>query len=148
MQRVASLFLVVFLTVAWSGCRDSAYAAAAKRDTIASLREFLDAHPLDENAESARGRLLELELDEARRVHTVVAYKRFLEVHPEGEQARTARALLEGLRFNATAQRDTALAWRQFVKDHPDGAHRADADERLARAELAEVPRLDDAAEL
>jgi len=145
MKSVSVVLLTAFLTGAIFGCRDSAFSAASKRDTIDAYREFVAKHPLDPDADTARDRLAELELAEAKRVHTVVAYKRYLEEHPDGERARAARALLEGLRFNATAARNTALAWRQFIKDHPDGAHREEAEAALAKAELLELGKLEDA---
>jgi hypothetical protein len=144
----ATLYLTLLLTTALSGCRDSAFNAAEKIGTIDSYKKFIAANPTDENIEAAQERLAELELDEAKRIHTVVAYKRYLEEHPEGERAIRARALLESLRFNAAKQRNTTLAWRQFIKDHPDGAHRDEAEKALARAELEELPRLDDPREL
>ncbi len=145
MKRSSVVLLSAFLTGPIFGCRDSAFSAASKKDTVAAYREFLESHPIDPDADAARDRLSELELAEAKSAHTVVAYKRYLEEHPEGERARAARALLEGLRFNATTSRNTALAWRQFIKDHPDGAHRAEADAALAKAELQELSKLEDA---
>src|SRR5690348_12707137 len=106
MKRAALVSLTV-LTVALGGCRDSAFSAASKQDTIEAYRQFIAQHPSDENIEAANERLSELELEQARKVHTVVAYKRFLDAYPEGERSRAARALLEGLRFNATKERGT-----------------------------------------
>lgn len=126
-------------------CRGSAFSAAQKRDTVEAYEEFIAKNPMDPNVDAAQDRLAELELEQARKIHTVVAYKRYLEEHPEGERSRTARALLEGLRFNAARNRNTALSWRQFIKDHPDGSHREEAEALLAKAELSEISKLDDA---
>src|SRR5258706_7613329 len=144
-MKRASLVPFVFLTAVFFDCRDSAFSQASKKDSIESYRQFIGQHPMDENIETAQARLEELELDEARRVHTVVGYKRYLEEHPGTEKAHIALALLEGLRFNAAKQRGTPLAWRQFIKDHPDGTHREEAEALLARAELADLSKLDDA---
>ncbi|MBL8954592.1 MAG: HEAT repeat domain-containing protein [Myxococcaceae bacterium] len=145
MKQKPVVLLVALVIGANFGCRDSAFSAASKKDTVEAYREFLAKHPIDQDSDAARDRLAELELTEAKRVHTVVAYKRYLEEHPDGERGRAARALLEGLRFNATASRNTALAWRQFIKDHPDGSHREEAEAALAKAELLELSKLEDA---
>jgi hypothetical protein len=144
MKRVSLVPLLVLLTGAIFGCRGSAFSAASKKDSIEAYQQFIAEHPMDENIEAAQERLAELELQEARRVHTVVGYKRYLEAHPDGERALKALALLEALRFNAAKERNTPLSWRQFIKDHPEGAHREEAEALLGRAELAELSKLDD----
>src|SRR4051794_34876554 len=98
-MKRASVVPFLLLTGAIFGCRDSAFSAASKKDSIESYRQFIAQHPMDENVESAQERLADLELEAARKAHTVVAYKRYLEEHPDGEKARVATALLEGLRF-------------------------------------------------
>ncbi len=144
----ARLAAVLALTLAAQGCRDSAYAAASKADTIEGWRRFVTQHPKDDNLDAAKARLAELELERARAVHTVLAYKRFLEEFPDEEQARPALALLEGLRFNAAQEMGTASAMRQFLRDHPDGARREEAEARLAALELAELSTVADPARL
>ncbi len=139
---------ILLLLLLASGCRSTAYDAAVRADTPEAYRKFLREHPRDENAEAASSRLAELELAEARRLHTVVAYKRFLDEFPDAPQAATAKALLEGMRFNAAKEKNTALAWRQFLADHPDGKHRAEAERALADAELADAANSSDAAKL
>ena len=140
------LIIVVVLTAA--GCRDSAYRAAAKGDSITEWKSFIAQHPTDENLDAAKARLAELEFDEARKAHTLIAYKRFLEHHPDSGQARAAAALLEALRFNAAKEKGTAQGLRQFVREHPDGAHRDEADGLLKALELREVATLDEPATL
>ncbi|MCA2977973.1 MAG: HEAT repeat domain-containing protein [Myxococcaceae bacterium] len=142
--RAESWSLLVALAVAASGCRDSAYRAASKVDSIAAWRQFVAQHPTDEQLDAARARLAELEFAEARTVHTVVAYKRFLEAHPDSAQARAAKALLEALRFNAAREQGTAQALRQFIREHPEGVHRDEADALLRPLELKEVAKLDE----
>lgn len=144
----ARVRLIIVIAALAAGCRDSAYRAAAKVDTVAGWRAFIAQHPTDEQLDSATARLAELEFDEARRAHTLIAYKRFLERHPQAAQARAAAALLEGLRFNAAKDRGTAQALRQFVREHPDGAHRDEADALLKALELREVATLDEPATL
>jgi hypothetical protein len=143
--RVRLIIAVVLTTV---GCRDSAYRAAAKGDTITEWKAFIALHPTDENLDAAKARLAELEFDEARKAHTLIAYKRFLEHHPDSGQARAAAALLEALRFNAAKEKGTAQSLRQFVREHPDGAHRDEADGLLKALELREVATLDEPATL
>ncbi len=142
------LLWITALLAALTGCRDAAFNAASKVDTSDEWKRFIEKNPSDDNIEAARDRLADLELAEAKRVHTVVAYKRYIEDHPEGERANAATALLESLRFNAAQHRNNSLSWRQFIKDHPEGAHREEADKALALAELEELPRLEDPAEL
>lgn len=122
-----------------TACRDPAYTSAAKRDTAAGWRAFLAANPDDEHASDARERLAELELDEARKVHSVVGYKRFLDEFGDTDSAPAARKLLEGLRFNAAMEKGTAQALRQLLRDHPDGAHRGEVEARLKALEIQEV---------
>ncbi|MCU0699748.1 MAG: HEAT repeat domain-containing protein [Myxococcaceae bacterium] len=143
-SMLPALSLIVVLGAGASGCRDSAYRAASKVDSIASWKQFLAQHPQDENVDPARARLAELEFAEARKAHTVVAYKRFLEAHPDAGQARAARALLETLRFNAAKDQGTAQALRQFIREHPEGVHRDEADALLRPLELAEVATLEE----
>ncbi|MBE2249755.1 MAG: HEAT repeat domain-containing protein [Myxococcus sp.] len=139
---------IIMLGLVLVGCRDSAYRAASKSDTVGAWKAFIAQHPTDENLEAANARLAELEFDEARKAHTLIAYKRFLERHPDAGQARAAAALLEGLRFNAAKEKATAQALRAFVREHPDGAHRDEADGLLKALELREVATLDEPATL
>jgi tetratricopeptide (TPR) repeat protein len=127
-----------------AGCRDSAYRAASKTDTIAGWRAFVTQHPADENVDAATARLAELEFAEAKSAHTLVAYKRFLEAHPDSAQTRAAAALLETLRFNAAKEKGTPQALRQFVREHPEGVHRDEADALLKTLELKEVVSLEE----
>jgi hypothetical protein len=136
--------LIITLAMTSAACRDSAYRAASKVDSIAAWRQFLIQHPQDENIDGARARLAELEFAEARAAHTVVGYKRFLEAHPDSGQARAAKALLETLRFNAAKEKSTAQALRQFIREHPEGVHRDEADALLRPLELKEVALLDE----
>jgi hypothetical protein len=129
-------------------CRDSAYQAASRVDTVEAWQRFVQQHPSDDNADAARARLNELQFEAAQRAHSVVAYKRFLEAAPDSEQAPRARALLEAMRFNALRDAPTVLGVRQFLAEHPDGAHRAEADRLLAELELKSVGQLDDPAQL
>jgi hypothetical protein len=116
-----------------TSCRDSAFQAASKVDTIEAWRKFIAENPKDESLEAAEQRLSEVAFIEAQRTHSVVSYKRFLEEFPESEKATIARKLLEALRFNAAMERGTAHTLRQFLRDHPDGAHREEVDEKLAK---------------
>lgn len=136
------------LVIAAGGCRDSAYRAASRTDTIAGWKAFVAQHPDDDNLDAATSRLTELEFVEAKRAHTLIAYKRFLEQYPDAAQARAAAAMLESLRFNAAKEKGTAQALRQFVREHPEGAHRDEADQLLKGLELAEVAKLDEPAAL
>jgi len=129
-------------------CRDSAYRAAAKVDTVDGWRRFVAANPEDQNVDAAKARWAELEFDEAKKAHTVIGYKRFLEAWPDAAQSRAARALLETLRFNTAREKGTAQALRQFVREHPEGVHREEADTLLKRLELDEVSRLEEPATL
>lgn len=139
-RRSIALLLILSLPA----CREGAFNAASKANTIPAWRDFLQKHPGDDNAESAKESLAALELEEARRIHTVVAYKRFLEEFPDSSKANAARALLEGLRFNTATSKGTAQVLRQFLRDHPDGAHAAQAEELLRAAELKELSNLQD----
>ncbi|MFT3708016.1 MAG: HEAT repeat domain-containing protein [Archangium sp.] len=141
-MRIAA-FVVVTLTFL-TACRDSAFQAAAKIDTLEGYRKFVKENPKDEAVDAATLRIEELTFAEAQRVHTVLAYKRFLEEFPEAEKAPAARKLLEGLRFNAAVEKKSASALRQFLRDHPDGAHREEADGMLAKLELEELASSDD----
>ncbi|MBL8936972.1 MAG: HEAT repeat domain-containing protein [Archangium sp.] len=138
----------MILLLWFAGCRDAAFKAASKRDTITDWKAFIAQNPTDENLDAAQARLAELEFEEAKKAHTLIAYKRFLERHPESGQARAAAALLETLRFNAAKEKGTAQALRQFVREHPDGAHRDEADGLLKALELREVATLDEPATL
>jgi hypothetical protein len=141
--RTGLCLVVVVLSVV--GCRDFAYDAASKKDTIDGYREFIRTHPDDQaNLDSAKERLAELEFAEADKAHSVVGYKRFLEEFPDSGKVTAARARLEALRFNIAMERGTTAAWRSFVRDHPDGAHRAEADAALEKLELKELATLDD----
>lgn len=136
--------LILLGCVAVLGCREGAYNTASKANTIGAWRTFLQKHPGDDNAESARESLAALELEEAKKIHTVVAYKRFLDEFPDSSKAPAARALLEGLRFNTARAKGTAQVLRQFLRDHADGAHAAEAEELLRAAELKELKDLQD----
>jgi hypothetical protein len=140
---VSRALLVVFLLL-MAGCRDGAYQAASKVDTVDAWRRFIRDNPKDDYLDAARARLAELAFGDARRVHTVLAYKRFLEEFPDAAEAPAARKLLEALRYNAALERGTAVALRQFLKDHPDGAHREEAEARLTRLELEELASSED----
>ncbi len=126
------------------GCRDGAYQAASKVDTLEGWKRFLREHPKDEGLDAAKHRLAELAFADAQRAHTVLAYKRFLEEYPDSDQASAAGRLLEALRFNAAMARNTASALRHFLKDHPEGAHREEADLRLKALELEELVSSED----
>lgn len=126
------------------GCREGAYNAALKTNTIAGYRDFLQKNPNDDNADAAKESLAGLEFDEAKKIHTVVAYKRFLDEFPDSAKAPSARALLEGLRFNTATAKGTAQVLRQFLRDHPDGAHAAQIEEQLRVAEMKELKDLQD----
>jgi len=139
-----SRFLVLAIAVTLCGCRDSAYSAASKADSIEAWRRYLDANPKDPNFENGHQRLEELEFEQARKSHTVLAYKRFLDEFPQSDQAVSARALLEALRFNAAIEKGTANVWRQFLREHPAGAHHEEAQKKLAALELAEVSSVTD----
>ncbi len=132
------------LVITAGACRDSAYRAASRTDTVSGWKAFVAQHPEDENLDAATARLAELEFTEAKKAHTLIAYKRFLEQYPESGQARAAAAMLESLRFNGAKEKGTAQALRQFVREHPEGAHRDEADQLLKRLELAEVANLDE----
>lgn len=147
-QMPFGLLVISALVTTGSGCRDSAYRAASKVDSIAAWKQFLAQHPQDENGDAARARLAELEFADARRAHTVVGYKRFLEAHPDSGQARAAKSLLETLRFNVAKEVGTAQALRQFIREHPEGVHRDEADALLRPLELKEVATLDEPATL
>ncbi len=140
--------MVLLLLSLASSCRGGAFGAASRADTVEAYRAFLRANPDDSDAETARERLAELELAEARKVHSVVAYKRFLDEFSESGQGPAARALLETLRFNAAVERRTSVALRQFLKEHPDGPHRAEAEALLGQLELGELGTVDDQATL
>lgn len=127
-----------------TSCRDSAFQAASKIDTVEAWRRFIAENPKDESLEAAEQRLSEVAFADAQKAHSVVAYKRFLEEFPESEKAATARKLLESLRFNAAMERGTAHALRQFLRDHPDGAHREEVDARLSKLELDELVTSED----
>lgn len=126
------------------GCRDSAFQAANRADTLEGWRRFIADNPKDEGVDAAQQRLEELAFAEAQKAHSVVAYKRFLEEYPEADKASAARKLLESLRFNAAMERNTAHALRQFLRDHPDGAHREEVDARLSKLELEELVTSED----
>jgi hypothetical protein len=140
--------VIIGVALALAACRDSAFKAAAKRDTVTDWKAFVAQHPQDENLDAAKARLAELEFDEAKRAHTLIGYKRFLEQYPDAAQTKTAQALLESMRFNAAKEKGTAQALRQFVREHPDGAHRDEADQLLKALELKEVATLDEPATL
>lgn len=142
--RVVLLIIGLLL----GACRDSAYRAATKVDSIDGWRRFVAANPEDQNVDAAKARWAELEFDEAKKAHTVIGYKRFLEAWPDAAQSRAARALLETLRFNAAREKGSAQALRQFVREHPEGVHREEADTLLKRLELEEVARLEEPATL
>lgn len=142
------LVCVVLILGLASSCRDSAYLAASKTDTIEAWRRFLAENPKDPSATSAQQRLEELAFAEAQKAHSVVGYKRFLEEHPDADQVPAARKLLESLRFNAAVERNTAQAMRQFLRDHPDGAHQQEADALLSKLELAELVTAEDPRQL
>ncbi len=139
---------VLTTALALCGCRDSAYSAASKTDTIEAWRHFLDANPKDQNADAATERLTELEFEQAKQAHTVLAYKRFIEQFPKADQATPAQVLLETLRFNAALQQPTAASLRSFLRDHPEGAHHLEAEARLSALELAEVSTMTDPVKL
>jgi hypothetical protein len=142
---VRTRFSLVVVLVCLAGCRDFAYDAASKKDTIEGYREFIRTHPDDQsNLDSAKERLAELEFSLAEKAHSVVGYKRFLEEFPDSGKVTAARSLLETLRFNAAMEKGTTAALRSFVRDHPDGVHRAEADEALSKLELKELATLDD----
>lgn len=132
------------LVLALVGCRESAFQAARRTDTIEGWRRFLSENPRDDARDAAQQRLEELAFAEAQRVHSVVAYKRFLDEYPEAEKAPAARKLLESLRFNAAMERNTATALRQFLRDHPDGAHREEVEAKLSQLELQELVSSED----
>ena len=92
-RLVPALALAIILLLGLGGCRDAAFKAASKRDTITDWKAFIAQNPSDENVEAAQARLAELEFEEAKKAHTLIAYKRFLERHPESGQARAAAAL-------------------------------------------------------
>ncbi len=112
------------------------------------LRAAVSADPGSQRADDAQEDLVELEYQQATRLHTVLAYKRFLEAHPRVAQADDVRARLEALRFNSAQQRGTVAALTQFLIDHPDGAHAAQAKDLLAQAQLTELPGVTDPAQL
>lgn len=136
--------LAAVLLLCLAACRDGAFQAASKVNTIEGWKRFIRENPKDEELEAARQRLSELAFEEARKAHTVLAYKRFLEEHPDSDKVSAATRLLEGLRFNAAMARNTAPALRHFLRDHPDGAHREEADARLKQLELEELVSSDD----
>jgi hypothetical protein len=127
-----------------TACRDSAFQAANRLDTLDGWRRFIADNPKDEGVDAAQQRLEELAFAEAQKAHTVVAYKRYLEEYPEADKAATVRKLLESLRFNAAMERNTAHALRQFLRDHPDGAHREEVDAKLGKLELEELVTSED----
>lgn len=131
-----------------SGCRDSAFQAVSKVDTLEAWKKFVAENPKDDEVEAAKLRIEELAFAEAQKIHTVVAYKRFLEEYPDAEKAPAARKLLEGLRFNTAMAKGDAHTLRQFLRDHPDGAHREEADAALAKLELEELVSSDDPKQL
>lgn len=136
--------LVLALCVVLVGCRESAFQAAHKVDTIEGWRRFITDHPKDESLDAAQQRLEELAFAEAQKIHSVIAYKRFLDEFPDAEKTPAARKLLETLRFNAASERNTATALRQFLRDHPDGVHREAAEALLAKLELEELVSSED----
>lgn len=142
--RVRIAGLLVISSLALLGCRDSAFQAASKVDTLEAWRKFVTENPRDDAVDVAKMRVEELSFAEAQRVHTVLGYKRFLEEFPDAEKAPAARKLLEGLRFNAVVEKKSAPALRQFLRDHPEGAHREEADALLAKLELEELASSDD----
>ena len=83
---------------------------------------------------------MELEFEEAKRLHTLIAYKRFLEEFPDSHRTSAAPLLLEGLRFNAARSTGTAEAYRQFLKDYPEGSQRDEAKRLLARRKPRSSP--------
>ncbi len=135
------MLLLVLLGVS---CRDLAFNAASKKNTIEGWREYLRNNPDDINLESGKEQLSELEFKVAQEAHSVVGYKRFLEEFPDSSKTSAARALLEALRFNSAMEKNTTAALRAFVRDHPDGAHRAEADAALSKLELKDLATLDD----
>lgn len=136
--------LVIVLLLLVTGCRDSAFAAAHKLDTIEGWRRFIADNPKDEGVDAAQQRLEELAFAETQRAHTVVAYKRFIEEYPDADKVGAARKLLESLRFNAAMERNSAHALRQFLRDHPDGAHRQEVEAKLSKLELEELVTSED----
>ncbi|MDP1824637.1 MAG: HEAT repeat domain-containing protein [Archangium sp.] len=137
--------LVLGLLLVLTACRDSAFQAANRLDTLDGWRRFIADNPKDDGVDAAQQRLEELAFAEAQKAHTVVAYKRYLEEYPEADKVATVRKLLESLRFNAAMERNTAHALRQFLRDHPDGAHREEVDARLGKLELEELVTSEDA---
>lgn len=126
------------------GCRESAFQAANRANTIETWRRFIAENPRHDAVDAAQQRLEELAFEDAQKAHSVVSYKRFLDEFPEAEKAPAARKLLETLRYNAALERNTAHALRQFLQDHGDGAHAADAEAKLAKLELEELVRSED----
>lgn len=136
--------IVLGLLLVLTACRDSAFQAANRLDTLDGWRRFIADNPKDDGVDAAQQRLEELAFAEAQKAHTVVAYKRYLEEYPEADKAATVRKLLESLRFNAAMERNTAHALRQFLRDHPDGAHREEVDAKLGKLELEELVTSED----
>ena len=136
--------IVLGLLLVLTACRDSAFQAANRLDTLDGWRRFIADNPKDEGVDAAQQRLEELAFADAQKAHTVVAYKRYLEEYPEADKAATVRKLLESLRFNAAMERNTAHALRQFLRDHPDGAHREEVDAKLGKLELEELVTSED----
>ena len=132
-------YLVFGLLLVLVGCRDSAFQAANKIDTLDGWKRFIADNPKDDGLDAAQQRVEELAFAEAQKAHSVVAYKRFLEEYPEAEKAPTVRKLLESLRFNAAMERNSAHVLRQFLRDHPDGSHREEVEAKLSKLELEEL---------
>ena len=136
--------IAIGLLLVLVACRDSAFQAATRLNTLDGWRRFIADNPRDEGVEGAQQRMEELAYADAQGAHTVVAYKRFLEEYPEAEKAATVRKLLESVRFNSAMERNTAHSLRQFLRDHPDGAHREEVDARLSKLELDELVNSED----
>lgn len=136
--------LFLGLSLVLVGCRDSAFQAASRVDTLQEWRRFVADNPHDEELDWAVSRIEELAFAEAQAAHSVVGYKRYLEEFPAADKASVALKLLEALRFNAALERNNSDALRQFLKDHPDGAHREEVEARLVAMELESLTTSDD----
>ena len=120
-------------------------AEAAGSDS--ALAGFLADEPAGAHAAEAWEKLAALRLQAALKANTEESLRGWLQANPTAAGRDQAMAALDEAQFAAVQQQAGSSGLpglRAYLADHPEGRHRAQAQQRLLEAEIAEAALLED----
>ena len=115
--RVAGLMTLAVALV--TGCADSSWDGARRKDTVGAYHQFLRDHPNSSYATQARERLGFMRV---KNLPTLEGFEEFESVYPQSPLTSELRVLVEPLYFEQARSANSGHSYRTFLSRYPNGA--------------------------